>query len=145
MTAKISIRSTEIGPDGRPGEEAIASVSLGETEARQGKLRLTYPENLAAEGEEADLTRVTLLASPGKVMMRREGAVSATMVFEAGQPRRGSYGTAYGALPFVLRTREVAVAGDPAEGRILLDYSLSIPGSGETRRRMEIAWEASPC
>ena len=128
------------------GVEEMRTSAAGEAEERQGKLRLTYGENLSADDAGAALTRVTILAAAGKILMRREGEFSATMVFEPGQTRSGAYQTPFGEIPFSLGTIRAEAAGSAASGEMLLIYTLQMHGGEETQRRMRIRWEAEgPC
>ena len=145
MTARLTIHAAECDLTGAAVEE-MRSAAAGEVEERQGKIRLTYAEDLSADEPDAALTRVTILASPEKVIMRRDGEFSAVMVFEPGQTRTGTYRTPFGEIPFELETAQAAVEGSALSGGIRLVYVLRMQGSGETRRRMHIRWEAeSPC
>ena len=143
MRVRLTIRAAECDPSGTAVEET-RSAAPGEAEERQGRIRLTYREDLSEDNSAP--TRVTILASDGKTIMRREGDFSATMIFEPGQTRTGTYRTPYGEIPFQIETRQAAVAGNTLSGELSLIYSLQIRGSGESHRRMRVAWEAEePC
>ncbi len=127
------------------GKETV-SLAAGRTETVQGRLRLRYTEALEGDDGSRAETRVILLASPDKVMIRRDGAFSSIMRFIMdADPMGGVYRTPYGGIPFELRTLRLELTGGEAEGSLLLHYSLAMRGSEELFRRFFLTWEALPC
>lgn len=146
MQVKFRIRAGDCTREGHPEGKETVSLARGRTETIQGRLRLRYTELLAGDDGSTAETRVILLASPDKVMMRRDGDFSSIMRFICGgTPTEGVYQTPYGGIPFELRTLRLELAGGEAEGSLFLCYGLTMRGSGELFRRLSITWEADPC
>lgn len=130
-------------------EEMIARAAEGDGEGEldvlqintEGKYtydgkRVTISYNETEEsGMVGSLTALTFLADePGIVSMIREGAVSATLVFEEGKRHNCLYNTPIMPFEICVRTKKVVNRLD-INGTLELDYIIEIRGAKAERNR----------
>lgn len=75
----------------------------------------------------------TFVLRPGRVVLRRQGAVNSQMVFAVGEVDKSLYDTGYGALLMEVRAHRVEVAMDDSGGYFDLDYTVDIEQTAAVR------------
>lgn len=133
---KISLRSTQQ----REGETETVEQSLaGSLTVFENGWRVSYREETESGLGKTD---TTLTVTEGRVILDRKGETECRMVFRAGRRTLTEYRTLYGAFPVELFTRAaesaLAEGGAGAEGRLRLDYDLTLGGGVPTQTALEL-------
>lgn len=117
----LSIRGRQKYADQEP--EIIELVTDGTMELRNGGWDIVYQES-ALTGLEGVTT--TFRVEPGKVILKRAGALQSQMVFQEGVPHDSLYQMAFGALMITVNAQSVFFDIVPDGGVIDLVYSIEI-------------------
>ena len=117
----LSIRGSQRYADQEP--EVIELVTEGTMELRNGGLDISYQES-ALTGLEGVTT--TFRVEPGKVTLRRTGALNSEMVFEEGVSHDSLYQMAFGTLMLTVKATFVYFDIVPDGGVIDLSYDINI-------------------
>jgi uncharacterized beta-barrel protein YwiB (DUF1934 family) len=117
------------------GELDVLEINtLGEMTVDNGRVTFSYEET-ESTGMEGSVTALTYLEStPDIVSMIREGAVSATLVFEEGKRHHCIYNTPIMPFEICVRTKKV-VNRLSINGTLELDYIIEIRGAKAERTR----------
>ena len=124
------------------GGEPMRLLLQGEMCRSGGEFLLRYQERMDEETPEE--TSVRLRVREGRVTMLRQGGFGVTMIFEAGRTHRSAYRTPYGEMPLEIATERVLTSLAEEGGGFTLVYAISAPGGLDSRRCMELTWEAVP-
>lgn len=106
--------------------ETIELVTEGEMAFRDGGWDITYEES-ALTGLEGVTT--TFRVEPGRVILRRIGALQSEMVFQEGIPHDSLYQMPFGALMLTVKATRVFYDILPDGGTIDLVYHIHIENS----------------
>ena len=117
----LSIRGSQRYADQEP--EVIELVTEGTMEFRSGGWDISYQES-ALTGLEGVTT--TFRVEPGKVTLRRTGALNSEMVFEEGVSHDSLYQMAFGTLMLTVKATFVYFDIVPDGGVIDLSYDINI-------------------
>ena len=117
----LSIRGTQTYGGQEP--EVIELVTEGTMEFRNGGWDISYEES-ALTGLECVTT--TFRVEPGKVMLRRTGALRSEMIFEEGVPHDTLYQMSFGTLMMTVKATFVFFDIVEDGGTIDLSYNLDI-------------------
>ena len=117
----LSIRGSQRYADQEP--EVIELVTEGTMELRNGGWDISYQES-ALTGLEGVTT--TFRVEPGKVTLRRTGALNSEMVFEEGVTHDSLYQMAFGTLMLTVKATFVYFDIVPDGGVIDLSYDINI-------------------
>lgn len=117
----LSIRGSQRYADQEP--EVIELVTEGTMELRNGGWDISYQES-ALTGLEGVTT--TFRVEPGKVTLRRTGALNSEMVFEEGVSHDSLYQMAFGTLMLTVKATFVYFDIVPDGGVIDLSYDINI-------------------
>ncbi len=120
-------------------DDGIEFVTEGVLYSKGPLLLIEYPES-ELSGLEGCTTRLTV--SKNKIRLRRTGeplAVDTVMEFEKGKRFLGYYETPYGPMGMEILTNNIEknVSGD-GEGRLSIDYSISLKGLSDARKTLDI-------
>lgn len=142
-TRNVLIR-VESAEGGEPQQQSVIS---GVIQRKDARVLLRYAESLSGDTPDpADVTQVRLLAGADRLMMRRDGAYTVSMVFDPAAPYDGRYHTPYGDLPFSLHTAHYALLDADGKGCLELRYTISLQGGEPEPRQLRIIWEdQAPC
>lgn len=145
IDSEASLFSEEEDREGRlnveadPEPESIEIHTIGRRRLEKGRVEISYEET-EVTGMEGSTTAVSFMADqPEVVTMTREGAVSTTLVFEAGKRHHCLYKTPI--MPFEVCVHTLKVDNRLARERYLeLDYIVEIRGARaeRTKFRMEL-------
>ena len=117
----LSIRGSQRYADQEP--EVIELVTEGTMEFTKGGWDISYQES-ALTGLEGVTT--TFRVEPGKVTLRRSGALNSEMIFEEGVPHDSLYQMAFGTLMLTVKATFVYFDIVPDGGVIDLSYDINI-------------------
>ena len=117
----LEIRGTQKYPDQEP--EIIELVTEGTMELRSGGWDISYEES-ALTGLEGVTT--TFRVEPGKVILKRTGALKSEMVFEQGVAHDSLYQMPFGALMLTVKATSVFYDIVPDGGVIDISYLINI-------------------
>ena len=117
----LSIRGSQRYADQEP--EVIELVTEGTMQFRSGGWDISYQES-ALTGLEGVTT--TFRVEPGKVTLRRTGALNSEMVFEEGVSHDSLYQMAFGTLMLTVKATFVYFDIVPDGGVIDLSYDINI-------------------
>ena len=135
----VCVRSKQWGADGE--KQIMETKSEGRLSEREGVLYVLYTENMeeAVDGPPAKVKNLLKIEKEAAcVELKKSGAVSWKMRFEAGKSDRAEYETPYGALEISARTREVTVKSGHKKTSLRLLYTLFIQGEKQADCRLEI-------
>ena len=117
----LAIRGRQTYGDQEP--DVIELVTEGSLEFRNGGWDISYEES-ALTGLEGVTT--TFRVEPGKVMLRRTGALRSEMIFEEGVPHDTLYQMSFGTLMMTVKATFVFFDIVEDGGTIDLSYNLDI-------------------
>lgn len=135
----VCVSSEQWGTDGE--KQSMEAKSEGRLSEREGVLYVLYTENMEETGAGLSAKVKNLLKiewEPACVELKKSGAVSWKMRFEAGKRDRAEYETPYGALEISAQTREVTVKREQKKTSLRLVYTLFIQGEKQADCRLEI-------
>lgn len=117
----ITICGLQNGPetDGEP----IEMITTGEYFYKNGNHYVLYEEVM--EGETAT-TKNRIKVSPGKVELKKSGAVSVHMLFEEEKKNVTHYYTPYGCLDMGIDTKKVLIDEEENLLKVSVDYALEL-------------------
>jgi uncharacterized beta-barrel protein YwiB (DUF1934 family) len=96
---------------------------------------LTYEES-AVTGMEG--TRTSVLVTPGRVVVNRDGAVTSSMVFSPGEKNAFLYETPVGAATLHMDTRNVLSRFNEHGGDIEIDYVIDMEHAFASRNKFKM-------
>lgn len=136
---RVRVRSEQRVAD---GEKQIMEIEReGRLSEREGVLYVLYTENME-ETESGSAEKVKNLLKiekkAARVELKKSGAVSWKMCFEAGKRDYSEYGTPYGALEIGAETKAVTVREEQEKTSLQLLYTLLIQGEKQADCRLEI-------
>lgn len=129
----ISIQSVQ-NLDGRDSD-GPELITHGIYDYASDGIRLSYMES---ELTGLDGTRTTFQIFPEEVVLSRQGAVNAQMVFRQGQKRTFRYRTQMGALFMSLNTHRLECALDEHGGNMEIEYDLNFEQTFLSRNKFII-------
>ena len=106
--------------------EVIELVTNGTMEMRDGGWDISYEES-ALTGLEGVTT--TFRVEPGRVILRRTGALRSEMIFEEGVSHDSLYHMGFGALMLTVKATFLYVDIVPDGGTVDLSYNIDIENS----------------
>ncbi len=122
------------------GNDGIEFTTEGRLFSR-GSTTLIQYEETELSGFDGYTTSLTI--TPGRIRMKRSGGSAnggTEMVFEKGRRVRGLYATPLGNIDMEIVTDDISgslpLTGQP--GKILIDYSISLKGLFDGRKKLEI-------
>ena len=136
---RVCVRSEQRGADGE--KQIMETKSEGRLSEREGVLYVLYTENMEETGSGTPAVVKNLLKidrKTARVELKKSGAVSWKMCFEAGLRGRSEYGTPYGALEISAETKAVTVKKEQEKISLQLLYTLFIQGEKQADCRLEI-------
>lgn len=123
-----------VSGDGEGETDVLEINTLGQMSIDGDRVTFSYEET-ESTGMEGSVTALTYLqSSPDVVSMIREGAVSATLVFEEGKRHHCIYNTPIMPFEICVRTKKVVNRLD-VNGTLELDYIIEIRGAKAERTR----------
>jgi len=127
----VNVITRSVRIDGNEREEST-QTAVG-TLDMQGKLtRLVYKD---------DECTTTLTAMPGCIVISRMGTAKSTMSFREGLRTFCQYDTGFGVLDMEILTTASHVSFDGCNGKISLEYQLSVGGGEPSAHNVEITIE----
>ena len=127
---KIITRSVRVDGNEREKSTQTAAGTLD----TQGKLtRLVY------EDSEGTITTLTVMSDC--IVIHRKGRIKSTMSFRIGLRTSCQYDTGFGALDMEIFTTASHVSLNDCNGKILLEYQLSVGGGEPSAHTVEITIE----
>ncbi len=120
-------------------ENQMELITEGKLYQRKGKLYLIYEDNAYGEG----LNQRTRLTLDGDVVrMTRYGQddpVDTEIRFKKGERFSGVYGTPYGVIDLEVLTNSLENSvTEEGEGKIVIDYDISLKGLSEGRSKLNV-------
>jgi len=120
----ISIKGIQgAGPYLTEETDAIELITSGEYAIEGVETVFSYMES---EMTGMEGTRTTFRVSPEQVILTREGALNAQMVFEQGKKHVFLYETPYGATSMGVDTRKLTSRLDDQGGEMEIDYVIDV-------------------
>lgn len=129
----ISIQSLQ-NLDGRD-EEGPELITQGSYDYAADGIRFSYMES---ELTGLDGTRTTFQVFPEEVILSRQGAVNAQMVFHRGEKRAFQYRTQLGTLRMCLNTHRLECGLDAWGGSLEIEYDLNFDQAFLSRNKFII-------
>ena len=134
----VTVRTTGLGPDGAQDTPVLHTVpGTLETAEDASVLRYEEPRELGMAGVS---TRCAI--RPGRIELRRSGAVTMRAVFEEGRVDESVYALAEGELPMRVETERLRVRLTGRGGLIELRYRLELGGMPMGQKQIRIRMEA---
>ena len=106
-------------------EDVIEVVTPGEFLVIDGGFKAVYEET-ELSGMKGTTTTLTILDN--KLVLEREGNVTAKMDFKKGETSISLYNTPYGVLDLQIHTQDLNVEVDENGGEITAQYSMELAG-----------------
>lgn len=108
-----------------------------------GKFEKINDEYYSAIYEETELsgmsgTKTSLVITPKKVLLEREGTTKSKMSFEREKNDVSLYDTPYGTMDIEVRTKELKINMDDNGGQVLIDYTMVVGGEHTQSTNMVI-------
>lgn len=106
-------------------DDVIEVVTPGEFLAIEGGFKAIYEET-ELSGMKGTTTSLTILDN--KLVLEREGSITAKMDFKKGETSISLYNTPYGVLDLQIHTQDLDVNIDENGGKITAEYSMELAG-----------------
>lgn len=130
----LKIKGKQVSPEGE--ENVIELITEGKFYIKNGSYYLVYDET-EISGMEGSTT--TLKIQDHKVLMKRFGTNSSSLIFEKGKKHKTEYITAYGDMFVEVTTNKLNVEiDDVGKGNIVLSYDINISDEMETNNHLTI-------
>ena len=133
----ITLRGTQTYSADKP--ETVELITRGTMTGRNGKFAISYEET-----EMTGIPGVTttfLVFNPKRIVLTREGALHARMVFEKGIKNDALYDLGFGSLMVGICARDIQVDLSEAGGQLAIDYTVEVEQSMTSRNTYEITIE----
>ena len=133
----ITLKGTQDYGGDKP--ETIELITRGTMTGRNGKFAISYEET-----EMTGIPGVTttfLVFNPRRVVLTREGALHARMVFEKDVSNDSLYDLGFGSLMVGICAKDIQVDLSEKGGSLFIDYTVEVEQSMSGRNTYEISIE----
>ena len=134
---KVMLKIDAKQESGQGEEDMMELVTDGTSYFKDGATYLVYEES-ELSGMDGCVT--TLIIKDGTVTLKRYGAASHELQFEQGEKFTGLYETPMGFVDMEILTNKVknTLNEDATEGKISIEYEISLRGLMEARNKLNI-------